>query len=567
MEEQQQRLADAADEAARRDALSASLQAQELASRQESIERQRAEYMHRQEQERREQEEHLARLARLRQVQETTTSTADLSMLSPPARRVTLPSAEEQRLEQERSEAFHRGTAVGRAQMEAQFQAGARCRQDGATGAHLEGRGFAAAPEGPRNTESVGRFAWSAPPLRREDLGSVAPAPWGTVAAHATSAPPPPKINTSLINNVKKLDGLTPHKFETWLRAVKRALTMAKGASKEEFATLLTCTLDDSISDILDTAPAGTILDPDLIVGYLRAAAIPNVDSEKHRLLQRLVIWKQGTHRHNDYVMSFEKLLQRLQISGIRLDESIASFMLLHGLSSSAQRDLILSNAESTDYEKVRKAIMALANNRAITTRERGYGADEDNDDWEDCEDDEDDEFAEWTGRASGPGRGRGRGRGPGGRGGRGGRAPGRGRFQRQGQRGGDRKQQEALRAEGGQGRNGERTKCFNCGRQGHWAKDCKQPKRDNPAWRPKAFELLDDGEDYDEHQYVMMGEEDYELALSASARLGHGKDLYFVVDTGCTRTLMSAEDIPPDPRPSPSSSTSPSPTRHLRAQ
>ena len=112
---------------------------------------------------------------------------------------------------------------------------------------------------------------------------------------------------------------------------------------------------------------------------------------------------------------AFEKLLTKLQVAGIRLDESVASFILLHGLTSSGQRDIILSQATCTDYEKVRAAIMSLATNvKRPNGRERGYGAEDEDEEWEDCDwddepDDEDyDEDAEWAHGGGGRGRGRG---------------------------------------------------------------------------------------------------------------------------------------------------------------
>ena len=137
---------------------------------------------------------------------------------------------------------------------------------------------------------------------------------------HGDAASYNQKVNMAAINNIKKLGDLTPHKFEVWLRAVKRALEMANCSTKRQCATRLCLTLEDSVSDLLDTAPPAIQDDPDEIVRYLRTASIPNMDAEKHKLLIHLLSWRQGSHNHTDYVHSFEKLLTKVQVAGIRLD-------------------------------------------------------------------------------------------------------------------------------------------------------------------------------------------------------------------------------------------------------
>ena len=228
---------------------------------------------------------------------------------------------------------------------------------------------------------------------------------------------------------VEKLDGLTPHKFETWVRSVRCAFQLVRGASRADFACLLSMTIKSDVLDILDTAPDGTQEDPDEIVRYLRKAARPNEDSEKHRLLQRLLAWKQGSRSHADYVHAFEKLLTKMKINGMKLPESVAAFILLYGLTSSSQRDIILSQAASTDYARVRAAIMALATGHPPMQSEHGH--------WCDDEVEDDGENGDSASQAGGRGRFSHRGRGRG-------------------------------------GRDGDRRVCYECRKRGHVAENCQ---------------------------------------------------------------------------------------------
>ena len=143
-------------------------------------------------------------------------------------------------------------------------------------------------------------------------------------------------------------------------------------------ALIARLSVDESIRDILITLPDEAKDDVDGVVDFLREIVKPNTQCEKFHLLKRCLRVTQGSLRHAEYVHSFEKLLNRLKMSGISMDAQVAAYILLNGLSDANQKDIILSLLKDLQYTQVRQAILSLSNiskepraNNVLTTEGR----------------------------------------------------------------------------------------------------------------------------------------------------------------------------------------------------
>ena len=192
---------------------------------------------------------------------------------------------------------------------------------------------------------------------------------------------------TGFLSNVTKLETLTPAKFDAWFEQVSDCLAMAGNMPREQQATMLRMTLGQSVRDLIKILPPERRNDPELLVAFLRETARPNRDAERFSLLRKALGWKQGAAMHADYITSYEKVLTRLRAMDLRLDDEVCAYVLLQGLTSQTQRDIILSQGTQLRYDRIRAAIMGLTST-TTTRRTAGayYGSDDSDSDADDTD-------------------------------------------------------------------------------------------------------------------------------------------------------------------------------------
>ena len=325
---------------------------------------------------------------------------------------------------------------------------------------------------------------------------------------------------TGFLSNVTKLDTLTPAKFDAWLEQVTDCLMMAGEMPHDQQAAMLRLTLGPSVRELIMILSERDRNNPNTIIGFLRETARPNRDSERFQLLKKALTWRQGAADHSAYIVNYEKVLTRLSAVDLRLDEQISSFVLLQGLTSPNQRDIILSQSTGLRYDRIRAAILGLANS-SRRTGQAFYGSDseEAEDSSEDSEDgsgsdssddDEDLEDADLAKIKKIVTRRIRKGKRPfpktGGK-----------RFRRTDKGGKDGRFKKKKIT--------DRTTCFNCGKTGHWAKDCPDQKKGQAH-----------AADCEESASVMVAE----CAMRAKE-----DEINMIVDSGCSRNLMSKQDLP----------------------
>ena len=134
-------------------------------------------------------------------------------------------------------------------------------------------------------------------------------------------------------------------KFDAWFEQVSDCLMMAGAMPHDQQAAMLRLTLGPDVRELIKVLSEAEYEDPSSIVRFLRETARPDRDSERFILLKKALTWRQGTMDHTNYIVNYEKVLTRLCAVDLRVDEKISSFVLLQGLASQTQWDIILSQA------------------------------------------------------------------------------------------------------------------------------------------------------------------------------------------------------------------------------